>query len=409
VSGRDLLFLAHRIPYPPNKGDKTRAWHFLSHLAQSRRVHLGCFIDDDGDWAHVPLLTQVAAETCFVPLGRARGLIRSLPSLLTSMPLTLAYYKDSRLSSWVNRVRGMCSPTVFVFSSCMAQYVMEWREARRIIDFVDVDSAKWREYSTRRAWPISTLYRREGNALLRSERDIAREFDMSVFVSQPEAELFQQLAPEAASRVVAITNGIDAAQFSPEADYPDPYSGKGQSVLCFTGMMDYWPNVDAVTWFVDAVFSRVRATRPDATFWIVGARPTPAVRKLAQHPGVMVTGQVADTRPYLAHAAGVVAPLRIARGIQNKVLEGMAMGRPVIVSREAFEGIRAEAGRDVLVAGGADEFVRAIETVWTGEVSGVIGARARAVVRRHHDWSQHLLALDNALGAVEDRTPMSPF
>jgi len=408
VSGRDLLFLAHRIPYPPNKGDKTRAWHFLSHLAQTRRVHLGCFVDDDGDWAHVPSLTQVAADTCFVPLARSRSLIRSLPSLITSTPLTLAYYRDPRLSSWVNRVRAICSPTVFAFSACMAQYVMEWRDAPRIIDFVDVDSAKWREYSTRRAWPVSTLYRREGTALLRAERDIAREFDTSVFVSQPEAELFQQLAPETASRVVTITNGIDAAQFSPDADYPDPYSRKGQSALCFTGMMDYWPNVDAVTWFVDAVFSRVRATRPDATFWIVGARPTPAVRKLAERQGVMVTGQVPDTRPYLAHAAAVVAPLRIARGIQNKVLEGMAMGRPVIVSREAFEGIRAEAGRDVLVAGGPDEFVRAIESVWTGSVSSVIGARAREVVQRHHDWAQHLAALDDALAAVEGRRPMSP-
>jgi sugar transferase (PEP-CTERM/EpsH1 system associated) len=408
VSRRDVLFLAHRIPYPPNKGDKTRAWHFLQRLAQTRHVHLGCFVDDIGDWAHVPFLKQVAAETCFVPLRPARALVRALPSLLTSLPLTIPYYRDRRLSAWVKELRRTCSPTVFVYSSCMAQYVMDWHDTPRLIDFVDVDSAKWGEYAARRSWPISMLYRRESRTLLRTERAIAREFDTSIFVSTPEAELFQQLAPESAGRIVSISNGIDAGEFLPAAPYPDPYAGKGVAALCFTGMMDYWPNVDAVTWFADAVFPAIRAIRPDATFWIVGARPGPAVHKLAQRPGIVVTGQVPDTRPYLAHASAVVAPLRIARGIQNKVLEGMAMARPVIISRQAFEGICAAAGRDLLVAGDAHEFVSAIQTVWTGQLSGDLGSRARAAVLRNHDWSQHFLELENALGRVEGQRPL-PF
>lgn len=407
MTRRDLLFLAHRIPYPPNKGDKTRAWHFLHHLAQTRRVFLGCFIDDPGDWAHVPFLRHVAFDTCFVPLGRARPLVRGVAALPTSVPLTLPYYRDSRLSAWVRRLRSGASPTVFAYSSSMAQYAMSWHDSPRIIDFVDVDSAKWQHYARHRRWPMSALYRRESNALLRTERKIASEFDASIFVSEPEADLFRTLAPEAANRIVAITNGIDAEKFSPDGKYADPYAGARASALCFTGMMDYWPNVDGVTWFVDAVLPRVRAIRPDATFWIVGARPTPAVRKLEQCAGVIVTGQIPDTRPYLAHASAVVAPLRVARGIQNKVLEGMAMGRPVIASPEAFEGIRAQPGRDLLVAAGADEFVSAIERIWNGTVGSGIGAAARTAIEREYDWSRHLLALDGALDSVESRYPLA--
>lgn len=401
MTPRDVLFLAHRIPYPPNKGDKTRAWHFLSHLAQTRRVHLGCFIDDEADWAHVAFLKQVVAETCFVPLRRTRALARGIFALPTRAPLTVPYYSDQRLWTWVRRVREASSPTVFAFSSSMAQYAETWRDSPRIIDFVDVDSAKWREYAGRRPWPLSVLYRRESDALLRTERTIAHEFDASIFVSGAEADLFRRLAPESAGRVAAITNGIDAAQFSPAGPYPDPYAGIGGSALCFTGMMDYWPNVDAVTWFVDAVFPRIRAIRPDATFWIVGARPAPALRKLAEHPGVIVTGQVADTRPYLAHASMVVAPLRVARGIQNKVLEGMAMARPVITSGEAFEGLCARPGRDLLVAHSADEFVSAIQQAWIPSAGLELGRRARATVERHYDWSQHLSSLDALLASVE--------
>lgn len=407
MTPRDVLFLAHRIPYPPNKGDKTRAWHFLGHLARTRRVYVGCFVDDASDWAHVPVLKEVAAEACCVPLSPARALARGLTALPTRQPLTLPYYRDARLSAWVRGLRSLRNPTVFAYSACMAQYVMDWRDSPRIIDFVDVDSAKWQDYAGHRQWPISALYRRESAALLRAERAIAGEFDRSIFVSEPEADLFRRLAPETADRIVAITNGIDAEQFSPQGPYADPYDGAGGSAICFTGMMDYWPNVDAVAWFVDAVFPRIRAIRPEARFWIVGARPAPGVRKLAERDGVIVTGRVPDTRPYLAHASAVVAPLRVARGIQNKILEGMAMARPVIASPEAFEGISAVPGRDVLVASGVDEFVSAIERVWTRSVGVAIGAAARAVIENEYAWSRNYQALDAVLGSIEQRRPIT--
>ena len=398
---RDLLFLAHRIPYPPSKGDKIRAWYFLRHLAETRRVHLGCFVDEEQDWAHVPLLEELCGETCFMPLHRARALARSLPALVTRRPLTLPYYYDRRMASWVRRLRQDRSTTVFVYSSSMAQYVPDDSRSPRIIDFVDVDSQKWCDYAQRKRWPISALYRREGKALLASERRIARGFDASIFVSDSEAALFKRLAPDNSQRVVAVSNGVDWRRFSPAADYPDPYDGTGQSALCFTGMMDYWPNVDAVMWFAHSVFPRIRRERPDARFWIVGANPSRAVRQLAHEPGVVVTGRVPDTRPYLAHATAVVAPLRIARGIQNKVLEAMAMGRPVIASAQAFEGLRVESERDLIVAQSADEFVRAIERVWDNRLVGTVGVSARQAVQTHYDWPSQLAALDAVLGPLE--------
>jgi sugar transferase (PEP-CTERM/EpsH1 system associated) len=398
---RDLLFLAHRIPYPPSKGEKIRGWHFLRHLAETRRVHLGCFVDDEPDWAHVPFLRELVGETCVLPLRGPRALARSLPALVTGRPLTLPYYHDRRMARWVRQLRQDRPMTVFVYSSAMAQYVPSDVGSPRIIDFVDVDSQKWRDYSQRKAWPMSWVYRREGETLLSAERRIAREFDASIFVSEAEAALFRRLAPESANRVATVSMGVDSGHFSPDVGYPDPYDGAGPSTLCFTGMMDYWPNVDAVTWFVRSVFPRIRRIRPAARFWIVGANPARAVQQLADEPGVAVTGRVPDTRPYLAHATAVVAPLRIARGVQNKVLEAMAMGRPVIASAQAFEGLRVESERHLIVADSVDEFVRAIERVWDDRLVATLGVSARQAVQTRYDWPSQLAALDAVLGPLE--------
>jgi sugar transferase (PEP-CTERM/EpsH1 system associated) len=397
---RDLLFLCHRIPYPPNKGDKIRAWHFLEHFAKSRRVHLGCFVDDEHDWVHVPSLRGLGSDTCILPLRRAGALTRSASALLTRQSLTAPYYRHQGMASWVTRMRQERPITAFVYSSSMAQYVMDDASAPRVIDFVDVDSQKWVEYSRRKRWPMSAIYRREGEALLDTEREIAREFDASIFVTDAEAALFRQLAPAASDRVFTISNGVDSSYFSPEGSYPNPYGGD-QSALCFTGMMDYWPNIDAVVWFVHSILPRIRAVRPTATFWIVGANPAPPVRVLAREPGVVVTGRVPDTRPYLAHAAAIVAPLRIARGIQNKVLEAMAMGRPTVISTQAFEGLRAEPDRDLLVARNADEFVSAIVRIWSEGLAHTLGARARHAVQTLYDWPRQLASLEAVLSEVE--------
>jgi sugar transferase (PEP-CTERM/EpsH1 system associated) len=277
----------------------------------------------------------------------------------------------------------------------MAQYADKYRTARRVVDFCDVDSDKWRQYADKKPWPMSWLYRHEANQLLSYERQVAREYDASLFVSAPEAELFRQLAPESAARIGFFNNGVDTAYFSPAHGHASPYA-EGERAVVFTGAMDYWPNIDAVQWFASDIFPALRERFADLRFYIVGARPAPAVQALAQLPGVVVTGTVPDVRPYIAHARVAVAPLRIARGIQNKVLEAMAMATPVVVSPQALEGIDAEPGTELVLADGAAGFVAAVTQLLSAQECH-IGKAARAKVERQYSWPSNLACIGERL------------
>src|SRR6185437_3003522 len=348
---QELLYLVHRIPYPPDKGDKIRSYHLLKHLSEHYRIHLGAFIDEEKDWKYLDKVKNLCSgETCFANLNPKAARLRSLSGLFSGQPLTLPYYWDGGLQTWVDSVlETRPIRNILVFSSAMAQYVNHTGPIRRIIDFVDIDSDKWLQYSATKTWPMSWIYRRESRLLLSYERKVAKDFDSAPFVSEIEANLFKQLAPEAATKVTYFNNGVDADYFSPQNIYPNPYPA-GIEALVFIGAMDYWANVDAVEWFARSIFPAIRAQLPEIEFHIVGARPVAEVMALTVLPGVTVTGSVPDVRPYLAHASLAVAPLRIARGIQNKVLEAMAMEKIVIASPQAVEGINAARGQELLVA-----------------------------------------------------------
>jgi len=389
----DLLFLSHRIPYPPTKGDKIRAWHFLERLARGYRVHLGCFVDDPADNAHVPVLQEICADTFCVTLDKRRQKFRALAGLRPGRPLTLDYFGDAQLRRWVEgKLNSGRMRRLFVFSSAMAGYVMESNHPGSVLDMVDIDSEKWSDLATRTQWPARAVWAREGRTLLRFERRAAAHFDRTLFVSNAECQRFVAIAPENRDRVTFVENGVDLAYFTATRAFDNPFP-EGRRSLVFTGTMDYWPNVDAMLWFSRAVMPVLRERWPGLVLAIVGADPSPDVAALAASGDTIVTGRVADARPYLAHADVVIAPLRLARGIQNKVLEGMAMGRPVVVSPHAFEGIRAEQGRDLLVAEDAAGMADAISAVLLGR-HGALGANARAAMERGYDWSKALDRLD---------------
>jgi sugar transferase (PEP-CTERM/EpsH1 system associated) len=395
----DLLFLAHRLPYPPNKGDKIRSFHILQHLAQIYRVHLGAFVDDPDDWRHVATIRKICSESCVVRLNPIKAKWRSLEGLIRHQALTLPYYRDAKLQTWVDAVLGQGKvKRVWVSSSAMAQYVTKHlgSSVRSIMDFIDVDSAKWLQYRDRKAWPTSWLYGREHTYLRRYEQWVASKFSASVFVSPAEANLFKTLAPESADRITYISNGVDTNYFSPARRYPNPYPVHDK-VLVFTGAMDYWPNVDAVCWFATKVFSVVHRRFPAARFYITGARPVQAVRNLVRQPGIRVTGGVPDVRPYLAHACAAVAPLRVAQGVQNKVLEAMAMAKPVIGTRQAMAGIDpCPALEDFVVDEPVDLTERAIEQL-NGIRSFVVGKALRQWVIDHYNWDKNLKRLEKLL------------
>ncbi len=395
----ELLYLTHRIPYPPNKGDKIRSFHMLRHLSKRYRVHLGTFIDDEADWQHVDATRAFCGESHFARLNPSSGRLRSLSGLLTGKPLTLPYYHNADLQQWVNDLLTRRPiQRVLVFSSAMAQYVEQAEARRRVIDFVDIDSDKWTQYAGSKRWPLSMIYRREGRLLLEYERKIASEFDASLFVSSDEAALFRKLAPESAEKTDFFSNGVDAEHFSPEQEYPNPYPADEQ-VMVFTGAMDYWPNVDAVRWFAEEVFPTVRAARPAARFYIVGSRPSETVRALADLPAVVVTGTVPDVRPYLAHASLAIAPLRIARGLQNKVLEAMSMEKAVVASPQAAEGIQAAQGTELEVADAPEQYAGKILGLLESEARTAMGRNARARILRDYDWDSSLAKLDALLAA----------
>jgi sugar transferase (PEP-CTERM/EpsH1 system associated) len=385
-----LLYLTHRIPYPPNKGDKIRSYHLLKYLARHYHVHLGTFIDDPDDWQYIDIVKKLCGDTHFASLNPRPARLRSLGALAMNRPLTLDYYRNNGLQDWVKKViQTQAINRVLIFSSAMAQYVTGIQKARCIIDFVDIDSDKWRQYAKRKPWPMSWLYQREGRLLLRYERQVAFRYDASLFVSEAEADHFKRLAPESAEKIGFFNNGVDSDYFSPSREYPNPYE-PNMAAIVFTGAMDYWPNVDAVCWFAQEIFPAVLAKHPHARFYIVGSRPTAAVRKLAQLSGVVVTGAVADVRPYLAHARLAVAPLRIARGLQNKVLEAMAMAKIVIASPQAAEGILGTSGEELHVANDSQEFSHMIMSMLSDKVDGRSGGTARARILTDYEWIRSL-------------------
>jgi sugar transferase (PEP-CTERM/EpsH1 system associated) len=402
----NVLYLVHRMPYPPNKGDKVRSYHLLRHLAAKHRVWLGSFVDDADDEPHVKTLRQWCVDLHLARLHPRSARLQSLPALLGDEPLTLRYYRDAGLAQWVKAVAARERlDAVVVFSSSMVQYA-EGLGVPVLIDFVDVDSAKWTQYADHHRWPLSWVYRREGERLLAYERAVALRVARSFFATAQEAELFRRLAPECTAQVDWFGNGVDADFFAPDAARPSPFPS-GEIPLVFTGAMDYWPNVDAVTWFAREALPALRARWPALRFHVAGRSPAPAVLALAGD-AVNVTGTVPDVRPYLQHAAVVVAPLRLARGIQNKVLEAMAMARPVVASAACVQPIAARPGVELIAAGDAADYVREVDALLRDATrAGAIGAAGRAAVLRTHSWPAQLATLDRHLDALRAREPLA--
>ena len=402
-----LLFLAHRLPYPPNKGDKVRSYHFLKHLAQRYRVFLGTFIDDPADQEHIATVRSLCAGLHVEMITPWRQRARSLGALLSGEALSLPYFRSRRLAAWTaETARRHDVRRAFVYSSAMAQYALGLPRLDTFVDFVDMDSAKWGDYASRRGWPASAVYGREARCLLAYERHVAARARASIFVTEEEAQRFRLSAPECARSVTAIRNGVDAEYFSPVHAFPSPFA-QGERAIVFTGAMDYWPNVDAVVWFAREVLPAIRREQPAARFYVVGMNPDASVRALASDPAVTVTGRVPDVRPYLQHAAVVVAPLRVARGIQNKVLEAMAMGKPVAASAACAAALSARPGTDLAVASDARGFAAA--TLWAMQPPHAqqLACHARARIERDYAWTHSQRQVEQILGGEGLPAPKS--
>lgn len=405
----NLLYLVHRLPYPPNKGDKVRSYHLLRHLLQRNRVFLGTFMDDPDDEQHLSTLKALCPDLHVERIEPRSAKLKSLTGLLTGEALTLAYYRNAGMQRWVQEMASQHRlQASVVFSSAMAQYAQPLLpQVPMLVDFVDVDSAKWTQYAPAHRWPLSMLYRREGQRLLTYERVVAAQSRRSYFVTPNETALFVSHAPECRDKVQSLSNGVDADFFSPDPQRPSPFPA-GEQAVVFTGAMDYWPNIDGVSWFVADMLPRLRVHWPRARFYIVGRSPSAQVQSLAgEH--VVVTGTVPDVRPYLQHAAAVVAPLRVARGIQNKILEAMAMEQAVITVNSCADAIGATGEQGLLRAETPEEFVQALlHLLDTPGHAAELGVRARTYVEQGFSWHAHLSGIDQCLGGLPETDALTP-
>jgi sugar transferase (PEP-CTERM/EpsH1 system associated) len=386
----DILFLAHRIPYPPDRGDKIRSWHELKHLSRLARVHLACFADDAADAAQLPALREALngrLGEARVELRRTGKAVAGARALLEGRPVSLTLFDSHGLRTFVRRLLATRDiGTIFAFSGQMAQFVPPRAPQRFVMDFGDMDSEKFASYAEEGGL-MAPIHRREARILFAHEREVAARADVSLFVSGAEVGLFRDKVKLPGADIRALQNGVDL-------DYYDPAAADAEQaahpLIVFTGQMDYAPNIEAVEWFAGQVLPAI----PGATFAIVGRSPTDPVRRLASDR-VIVTGAVADVRTWLAAADVVAAPLLTARGVQNKVLEAMAMGRPVVATPAAFEGIEARPGADLVVADGAEAMASAISGLLADPLRAeALGRAARLRMEQAYRWEARLADLD---------------
>ena len=381
-----ILCLCHRIPYPPDKGDKIRSFHQVRALSKNHRVHLAFLIDDPADRTHLDAVERFSATVDWAYRGRQASMARAAFALPSRTPFSVAAFHSPTLHRKVrDRIRAERPDAALVFSTAMAPYVRRERGMAKVLDLVDADSAKWRSYADSHTPPLSWMYREEAKRLSRYEVAAVEDFDEAIVVSEAEAELLR--AAGSRREITVIPNGVDVEYFQPEANSPET---DAEPAVVFCGAMDYLPNVDGARTFAAEVFPLIRSKEGTCTFYIVGRNPTAAVRKLAELPGIVVTGSVPDTRPYLRRSRVAVAPLRIARGIQNKVLEAMAMGLPIVGTRVAFQGIGATSEDGARISDSPREMAEAVlELLKSPEARRRSGARARQFVMERHRWEGH--------------------
>jgi sugar transferase (PEP-CTERM/EpsH1 system associated) len=388
-----ILFVCHRFPYPPKDGAKIRAFHIVNHLRRDHEVTVAAPLRSPAEREESAGLARLGVRVLAEEIPPLAARLRMVANLPTRTPSSMGYFLSPRLKG---RVREELATRpydlILAYCSSVAPYVADVRGPTKILDFVDMDSQKWLAYADVHSFPLSLGYRIEGVKLRRAEAELAREFDLCTCATRAEADTFQ--AYGTGVPVDWFPNGVDTDHFAPAAE---PYDA---DALCFVGRMDYYPNARCMADFCAETLPLVRARRPDTKLLIVGADPTPAVRRLERIPGVTVTGSVKDVRPYVRRAALTVAPLSIARGTQNKILESLAMGVPVVCSDIAAGGVDCVPGAHLLAASTPDGYAAAILRLLESPAERRGFAEAgRARMLSHHTWERAM----RRLGAIVDR------
>lgn len=398
-----IAYLCHRVPYPPDKGCRIRAFHELVHLGKQHDIHLLSLSDSDEDSGSAQALRQICSQVEFFRINRTSSRLRALLGLFGTKPLTLSYFHSPSLARRVAELASSSSyDVVFAYCSAMADFARQFDNVPRVVDIVDVDSDKWSQYARRHRFPQRSMYRIEAARLRAFEVSLFDDFERVIVATEAERRLISSFAPNTSA--TAIRNGIDLDYFQPQrlpkAEVP---------TLVFTGQMDYFPNVDGILRFAHTVFPRLRRRFPDLRVLVVGRSPTKEVLGLERIPGVSVTGAVDDVRPFLARAWVFVAPLRIARGIQNKVLEAMSMKLPVVVSQECMAGLADggfRPGEHLETAATEELFERSVaDLLKDPKRRERLGNSARRQLSKGYSWKTNMEELESTLVEVRSGHP----
>lgn len=395
----NILYLCHRFPFPPKRGGKIRPFNMIRHLGAAGHRVTVCSLArsqaeaEEGEGIAPHVAARVVGRVS-EPVQWARMIVR----LPMATPSSMGYFYSADLAREVRRLlAGERWDLVFVHCSSVAQYVEDYRGAPKILDFGDMDSQKWLEYARYKPFPLSLGYWLEGQKMLAAEKRLARKFDLCTATTRAEWQTLDGYATGAATDW--FPNGVDAAAFAPDGTAYDP------DTISFIGRMDYYPNQECMARFCRDVWPRLKARRPAMKLLIVGADPSPQMRALAELPGVTVTGSVPQVQPYVRRSALMVAPLAIARGTQNKILEAMAMGVPVVTSRVAAGGVDALPGEHLLVADTPEEIAAAVLRIAENPAERArLAAAGRARMLSHHSWESSLQRFDAIIARCLGRT-----
>ncbi|MCS6947477.1 MAG: TIGR03087 family PEP-CTERM/XrtA system glycosyltransferase [Steroidobacteraceae bacterium] len=398
-----VLFVCHRVPFPPKRGGKIRPFNIVRHLHErGHEVTVASLARNEQELAEAAGLAQHCAQRLIEVVGDVGAWLRMMAWVPTLRPSSFGYFHSRRLAQ---RIRAASATgrwdLIFVHCSSVAPYVQEIPARVKILDFGDMDSQKWREYSRHRRLPWALGYWLEAVKLERTERLLAGRFDLSTCTTAAEWRSLRDLGAPGESDW--FPNGVDGEFFAPSEEPYDP------DLVAFVGRMDYFPNQQAVLTFCDEILPELQRLRPGTRFAIVGADPPPRIRALGQRPGVTVTGSVPDVRPLVRRAALTVAPLEIARGTQNKILESMALGVPVVCSRQAAGGVDAVPGEHLLVYEQRAQAVSAILSVLNAPpLRARLAHAARQRVLSHHSWAASMRRLEGLIAAQFARVGAAP-